>query len=178
MPICYIEYIKHMELGICENLPITLLKERNFKGITTWRWSNMDIKSVQNIAGHQNSVNSTESAKVQSKQLSHIDVSTTSVAQEVKAVFKQGNQEQNVNEDLGRHTQATESQIRAAISEANYKAIRTRCEFSVDEATKRISIKVIDKESNNIIREIPAEESLEMLAKIWELAGILVDEKR
>lgn len=74
--------------------------------------------------------------------------------------------------------EASLSQIQAAITGANYKAVRTRYEFAVDEATQRISIKVIDKETEDVIREIPPEESLAMLAKIWELAGLIMDEKR
>lgn len=145
----------------------------------------MALKPIQNGSGYENSMNSMDPNKAQrqnqqqnQQQLSHVNVSSTSVTQTVKPVFTQSGNSQSPNEDPGKHTQATESQIRAAIAEANFKATRTCCEFSVDEATKRISIKVIDKESKNIIREIPAEESLEVLAKIWELAGILVDEKR
>ena len=32
--------------------------------------------------------------------------------------------------------------------------------------------------TDEVIKEIPSEKALEMLAKAWELAGILVDEKR
>ena len=77
---------------------------------------------------------------------------------------------------------AKDSQIKDAISQANSKLKsplrRTTCEFSYHEETKRISIKVIDQDTHKIIREIPPEETLEMLEKMWELAGILVDEKR
>lgn len=93
-------------------------------------------------------------------------------------INKDEKQDTKVNNEASKQGQASLNQIRAAISEANYKATRTRCEFAVDKPTNRISIKVIDKETEKVIREIPAEESLEMLAKIWELAGLLMDEKR
>ena len=32
--------------------------------------------------------------------------------------------------------------------------------------------------TNEVIKEIPSEKALEMLAKAWELAGIIVDERR
>ncbi|MBP1753968.1 MAG: hypothetical protein H6Q59_366 [Firmicutes bacterium] len=76
---------------------------------------------------------------------------------------------------------ASDQQIKNAISRANSKIKsmhRTRAEFSYHEETKRISIKVLDEDTNKVIREIPPEETLDMLAKMWELAGILVDEKR
>ena len=62
--------------------------------------------------------------------------------------------------------------------DANQKLSKTRCEYSYDEPTRRVSIKVYDKETDQLIREVPPEKSLEALQKIWELAGIIVDEKR
>ena len=70
------------------------------------------------------------------------------------------------------------STIGSAVSSANNRMVSTRCEYSYDEATKRVSIKVFDKTSDKLIREVPPEESLEMLQKMWELAGLIVDEKR
>jgi flagellar protein FlaG len=54
----------------------------------------------------------------------------------------------------------------------------TTLQFSVHEKTKQISIKVMDKETGEVIREIPPEKALDMVARLWEMAGILVDEKR
>lgn len=69
------------------------------------------------------------------------------------------------------------STIDSAVSSANNRMVSTRCEYSYDEATKRVSIKVFDKTSDKLIREVPPEESLKMLQKMWELAGLIVDEK-
>ena len=76
--------------------------------------------------------------------------------------------------------EAYEQQIKDALSKVNNKLVnhRTRCEFSYHEETKRVSIKVIDKDTEQVIREIPPEQTLEMVQKMWELAGFLVDEKR
>lgn len=70
--------------------------------------------------------------------------------------------------------------IDSVVSEVNQKMRmkKTRCEYSYDEPTKRVSIKVYDKDTDKLIREVPPEKSLEMLQKMWELAGIIVDEKR
>lgn len=69
--------------------------------------------------------------------------------------------------------------VKNAIAEVNRKMNhQTRCEFSYHEETKRVSIKVINSDTNEIIREIPPEETLDMLTKMWEVAGILVDETR
>jgi len=60
-----------------------------------------------------------------------------------------------------------------AISIAN-----RRFEYSIHEKTKEIIVKVIDADTDEVIREIPPEKILDMVAKMWELAGILVDERR
>ena len=57
------------------------------------------------------------------------------------------------------------------------KQNRTRCEYAYDEPTKRITIKVFDEDTDELIREVPPEKSLEVLQKVWELAGIIVDKK-
>ena len=72
----------------------------------------------------------------------------------------------------------TKKTFDAMMSEANQKLSKTRCEYSYDEPTRRVSIKVYDKDTDKLIREVPPEKSLEALQKIWELAGISVDEKR
>lgn len=67
-----------------------------------------------------------------------------------------------------------------AIQKAN-KAIsggNRRFEFSIHEQTNEIMVKVFDSETNELIREIPNEKVLDMVAKICEMAGILVDERR
>ena len=51
-------------------------------------------------------------------------------------------------------------------------------EFSIHEQTKQIMVKVIDKETKEVIREFPPEKILDMIAKMWEVAGIIVDERR
>lgn len=56
--------------------------------------------------------------------------------------------------------------------------VSTSLEFSVHEKTNSIMVKVLDKETGEIIREIPPEKTLDLVAKLWELAGILVDERR
>ncbi|MCR5431997.1 MAG: flagellar protein FlaG [Lachnospiraceae bacterium] len=74
----------------------------------------------------------------------------------------------------------TDDQVKAAIEKANRKAHfgHTNAQFSYHEATKSISVKIIDQQTNEIIREFPPEETLDMISKMWELAGIIVDEKR
>ena len=50
--------------------------------------------------------------------------------------------------------------------------------FGIHEKTNRVTIKLVDKETKEVIKELPPEKTLDMIAKAWELAGLLVDEKR
>lgn len=66
------------------------------------------------------------------------------------------------------------------ITRANKAINGTSCsfEYSIHESTKKIMVKVIDRETKDIVREIPPEKILDMVARLWEIAGILVDERR
>ncbi|OMF35830.1 hypothetical protein BK133_10290 [Paenibacillus sp. FSL H8-0548] len=66
--------------------------------------------------------------------------------------------------------------IESAMKSMQGKA--TSLEFTVHEPTKRIAVKVLDSDTGDIIREIPPEKSLDFIAKLWEMAGIIIDEKR
>lgn len=72
-----------------------------------------------------------------------------------------------------------QSTIDSTMSDINskIKMSNTQLQYSIDEDTQRISIKVIDQDTDKVIREIPPEETLEAIKKIWEIAGIIVDKK-
>ncbi len=60
----------------------------------------------------------------------------------------------------------------------NKKMAHSEAVFGIHEATNRVTIKIIDKDSREVIKELPPEKTLDMIAKVWEMAGILVDERR
>lgn len=51
-------------------------------------------------------------------------------------------------------------------------------EYERHEATNRMMIRVVNKENEEVIKEIPSEEILNIAASICEHAGLFVDEKR
>lgn len=73
-----------------------------------------------------------------------------------------------------------EKQLIEAIEKTNKAIEGTTCsfEYSIHEQTKQIMVKVIDKKTKDVIREFPPEKILDMVAKMWEVAGIIVDERR
>lgn len=68
----------------------------------------------------------------------------------------------------------------AAVDKANKVLFKndTYLKFSVHEKTKDIMVKIIDNSTGEVLKELPPEKLLDMVAKIWEIAGIFVDEKR
>lgn len=50
-------------------------------------------------------------------------------------------------------------------------------EFKVHERTGRMMVKLIDRDTDEIVKELPPEKILDLVASIWDLVGILVDER-
>lgn len=86
----------------------------------------------------------------------------------------------NGNEEAQATAAQNAIRIESAVKRANntMRMTKTSCQFQYHEETNRVSIKVIDKDTEEVIREIPSEEALELIQKMWEMAGILVDERR
>lgn len=53
----------------------------------------------------------------------------------------------------------------------------TTLDISIHEKTHDIMVKVLNKETGEVLREIPREQTLDLVAKMMEIAGILIDEK-
>lgn len=73
--------------------------------------------------------------------------------------------------------EASNENIKKAVSDLNKKMSNTTAQFGIHEGTNRVTVKIVDKETKDVLKEFPAEETLEMIAKVWELAGIMVDKK-
>ena len=78
----------------------------------------------------------------------------------------------------GKDQQASHEQIRKAVEKLNKNLGNSEAVFGIHEDTNRVTIKIVDKTTKEVIRELPPEKTLDMIAKVWDLAGILIDEKR
>ena len=70
-------------------------------------------------------------------------------------------------------------ELEKAVEETNKVIFRDneKFEFRVHERTGRIMVKLVNTETDEIIKEIPPEKILDLVASIWDLVGILVDER-
>ena len=73
---------------------------------------------------------------------------------------------------------ASAEAIKKAVEEMNKKMANSVAQFGIHEETNHITIKIVDKETKKVIKELPPEKTLDMIAKVWDMAGLLVDEKR
>lgn len=74
--------------------------------------------------------------------------------------------------------QASDSSLKNAVEQLNRKSANMEAVFGYHEGTNRVMIKIIDKDTKEVKKEYPAEKTLDMIQKVWEMAGIMVDEKR
>lgn len=74
--------------------------------------------------------------------------------------------------------ESQKAQIRKAVEEINRRANNSEAVFGVHEGTNRVTIKIVDKQTKEVIKEFPPDKTLDMIARVWEMAGLMVDEKR
>lgn len=81
------------------------------------------------------------------------------------------------DDSQAQQTISENSQIRKAVDEINKKAHNSEAVFGIHDATNRVTIKIVDKDTKKVLKEYPPEKTLDMIAKVWEMAGLLVDKK-
>lgn len=76
------------------------------------------------------------------------------------------------------NAEAQAAQIKRAVEEINKKANNSEAVWGVHEGTNRVTIKLVDKQTREVIKEFPPDKTLDMISRVWEMAGLMVDEKR
>lgn len=125
--------------------------------------------AVNNYSGKQNDL------QIQAR--TEVKANTSDVDMQYKNVQKDYSQMPGQEKD---DLTVSNKTVFNAIENAN-KAIslsNRRFEYSIHDKTNEIMIKVIDSDTDEVIREIPPEKILDIVAKMWEMAGLIVDEKR
>ena len=117
-----------------------------------------------------------------SKPVENMEVSTqpqpNSVDTVTAAIAKVSNSANQEGREGNQSQSGSNETARQAAQTYNKLTENTKAVFGVNEATNRVTIKIVDKDTEEIIKEFPAEKTLDMIARVWEMAGIMVDEKR
>nr|WP_242597283.1 flagellar protein FlaG [Desemzia sp. C1] len=74
----------------------------------------------------------------------------------------------------------TMEQLEKAVNKANehIMGVNTQLQYRIHEGTDRIMVRLIDTESQDVIREIPPEKMLDLVAEIWKRVGLVVDKQK
>ena len=85
--------------------------------------------------------------------------------------------QEDQNESLMEQQAQSQENIKKMVEEFNKKMGNSEAIFGIHEGTNRIMIKIVDKESKEVLKEFPPEKTLDMITMVWEMAGILIDGK-
>lgn len=96
------------------------------------------------------------------------------------SVVAEGQSKGNANSNSSeQQQQPSNEQLRRAVEQLNKNMVaHSEAVFGIHEGTNRVTIKIVDKDTKEVLKELPPEKTLDMIAKVWEMAGILVDERR
>uniref|UniRef100_UPI004055CF11 flagellar protein FlaG n=1 Tax=Agathobacter sp. TaxID=2021311 RepID=UPI004055CF11 len=138
------------------------------------------IKSMAAMSSYQGSTRTTEAGTASKMQTDTVDTTATStqLAQETMAMNTKETGAETGGEGNPANPEAQQSAIKKAVEEINKKAKNSEAIFGVHEKTNRVTIKIVDKQTKELIKEFPPEKTLDMIARVWEMAGLMVDEKR
>lgn len=89
-----------------------------------------------------------------------------------KEIVLENNKPNNENSD-------EEQKVKKAVDKLNkiFEDTNTHVEYEVHEVFGDIMIKFVDNQTKKVISEVPPKKILDMVAKICEMAGIIVNDK-
>ena len=85
-----------------------------------------------------------------------------------KALQEKAKEQRLSNEELAEAVEDIQSRL---------EVVGTRLGFSIHEETEDLVVEITNRESGELIRQIPSDEVLELRARLDELVGILFDKK-
>ncbi|WP_440960940.1 flagellar protein FlaG [Paenibacillus nitricinens] len=105
--------------------------------------------------------------------------SSTSVTSTIQETPIRNAKDMSLREKQGVNVSVAEGQLIRTIERAvkSLQGPQTTLEISIHEKTHDIMVKVLNKDTGELIREVPPEKTLDLVASMMEIAGILVDEK-
>lgn len=77
------------------------------------------------------------------------------------------------------HLEPSKEQVKKWAYDANrvVQRLNAHLSFRVHEGTCRTIVEVVDRDTKEVLREIPPEKMLDVIAGIWKWSGIAVDRK-
>ena len=154
------------------------MRIRTYKEV--WNVAIEPISSVMTFQA-QGSVVQKPQAPVQSEKPENSSASNTAAVEYVdkttSVVENAREKGQSNNGEQGQDQPAYHEKVRKAVETLNRKMSNSEAVFGFHDDTNRVTIKIVDKSTKEVIKELPPEKTLDMIARVWEMAGILIDER-
>jgi len=128
----------------------------------------MQVQSTVKVQPVENNTRDMDVA-YESSTTPRLDETTSAVAKATE-----GNADNKKNDQKEPDQEA----LKKAIENINKNMVNTSAVYGIHEGTNRVTIKIVDKKTHETIKELPPEKTLDMISRVWEMAGLLVDEKR
>ncbi|OON98148.1 MAG: hypothetical protein ATN36_01305 [Epulopiscium sp. Nele67-Bin005] len=111
-------------------------------------------------------------------------VKQAEVTQQKNVTAGDSNHAQNQHKEKDQNGQSQQQpkfepqELQSTINKANSQLKNTNSElsFSINEKTQQVLVKLVDSETKELIREIPPEKIVNMMAEMRENAGLFVNE--
>ena len=124
--------------------------------------TNINVGSYSNYRNNVDVPNSPEAPEIEKPELQDVQLMSTKAA-----------------ENFSNESEEQKEKLENAIKKLNdtAKVFNRSLKFKMHEATRRTMVSVIDTDTDKVIREIPGEEALDMVAKMQEYLGLIFDKK-
>jgi flagellar protein FlaG len=92
---------------------------------------------------------------------------------------KTNRQATSLQEKKEYNQQELEDEVRESVKDVNeiVDKVKEGLSFQIHEDTEELMVQIIDVNTEEVIKELPPEEMLDLKARIHEMVGILIDEK-
>ncbi|WP_251006063.1 flagellar protein FlaG [Carnobacterium sp. ISL-102] len=82
-------------------------------------------------------------------------------------------------ENIAGITEISHEELEKSIEKANQYllGLNIQFDFKFHKGTGRAVVRLVDKQTAEVVKEIPPERMLDVIAGIWDMAGIVVDRK-
>jgi len=92
---------------------------------------------------------------------------------------KTNRQATSLQEKKEYNQQELEDEVRESVKDVNeiVDQVKEGLSFQIHEDTEELMVQIIDVNTEEVIKELPPEEMLDLKARIHEMVGILIDEK-
>lgn len=148
---------------------------------TSTQSKSMEVTSVDAVSSGMTPKNFVASSSENDSSKNSMNSQAGSTVASTKGVATSSSALSTVSSEQTRESvEEIQASMDKAVQEANVKLAdySKSLKYSVHDATNTVMVKMVDSETDEVIREYPSETRLDAMARARELAGVLVDVRK